>query len=103
MNHSGNLVTGLLQVLDEGGIHSIAEIARRLGAGEGLIVAIAEELQRRGLLTPLNDNCGTGCRGCAMSGACAAPGQASSGFGMMALTAKGRRWAQNRYVDTMGN
>jgi hypothetical protein len=103
MNRSGNVVADLLRMLGEGGIHSVAELARRLGTGDEMIVAIAEDLQRRGFLTPLHDGCGAACGGCAMAEGCAAPGRASSGLGMLALTEKGRRWSQNPVFDTTGN
>jgi FeoC like transcriptional regulator len=79
----------MLQLLDEGGIHSTAELARRLEISEGLITAMAGDLTHHGYLTPVESGCGTSCSGCWTAGSCYRPAVAP----MLALTAKGRQAA----------
>jgi hypothetical protein len=86
-----SLSTRLLGALAEGGIHPIANLARRLDVSEELVRALAEELARRGYLQAAGDDCGAGCRGCALSAGCA-PGEGPA-VPLFALTAKGRRAA----------
>jgi hypothetical protein len=54
----------MLQMLSEGGIHSTAELARRLGISEVLITAMAGDLARHGYLAPIESDCGKSCSGC---------------------------------------
>jgi hypothetical protein len=79
----------MLQMLEEGGIHSTAELARRLGVTEALITALAEDLARRGYLAPVDDGCGSSCSGCWAAGNCGRPQLTP----MLALTPKGRQAA----------
>lgn len=82
----------LLGVLAEGGIYPTATLARRLGVSQALVTTMAEELARHGYLRQAaGDDCGAGCRGCALSGGCA-PGEGPA-TPLFALTAKGRRAA----------
>lgn len=80
----------MLQLLEEGGIHSTVELARRLGVTEALIAAVADNLAHRGYLAPVDGGCGTSCSGCWAAGSCDRP-QATP---MLALTAKGRQAAR---------
>jgi hypothetical protein len=80
----------LLRVLDTGGLHSMDEVARRLGVSETLVAEMAEGLARRGYLAPL-DNCGPGCDGCGMASICGLDGHPRQRTLM--LTDKGRRAA----------
>ncbi|MCX6030301.1 MAG: FeoC-like transcriptional regulator [Chloroflexi bacterium] len=89
------LLNELLRLLAEGGVHSTAEIARRLGVGPELVAAMADDLARRGYLAPLDTGCATGCDGCGLASTCAAPGSPAAVIPMLALTAKGRRAAEN--------
>jgi hypothetical protein len=60
----GALLNQVLHLLGEGGIHSTAELARRLGVSEGLVTAMAADLMRHGYLAPIALDCGTTCSGC---------------------------------------
>ncbi len=79
----------LLRLLGDGGIHSTAELARRLDVSEGLVSAMAADLARRGYLEPIETGCGTGCDGCGLAKACA-PASGNAPAPMLMLTAKGR-------------
>jgi biotin operon repressor len=80
----------VLRLLAEGGIHSTAELARRLGVTEALITALAENLTRRGYLMPVDTGCGQrSCSGCWAAGSCEPP----RSIPMLALTPKGRQAA----------
>ena len=85
---------GMLRLLDDGGIHPMAELARRLGVGEGLVAAMADDLGRRGYLAEVAQSCGTACAGCSLRSACALPGPPAAAPRLLALTARGRRAAQ---------
>ncbi|PKO22409.1 MAG: hypothetical protein CVU38_09530 [Chloroflexi bacterium HGW-Chloroflexi-1] len=87
----GSLLTEVLRLLNEGGIHSTAELARRLDTREALVAAMAEDLAGRGYLELLADDCATACDGCALSGSCAMPGEPGAATRTFALTTKGRR------------
>ncbi len=89
------LLNEMLRLLGEGGLHSTAEIARRLGVGQEMVAAMADDLARRGYLVPLDAGCATGCDGCGLAHACAAPGSPAAVMPMLALTAKGRRAAES--------
>jgi thioredoxin reductase len=77
----------LLQMLSEGGIHSIAELARRLDTSDALVTAIAEDLTRHGYLVLVPSKCETSCSGCWAAGSCGGPEAAP----LLAVTARGRR------------
>lgn len=79
----------LLYLLGDSGIHSTAELARRLDVSEGLVSAMAADLARRGYLEPIETGCGTGCDGCGLAQACA-PASGKAPASMLMLTAKGR-------------
>jgi hypothetical protein len=80
----------MLRLLNEGGIHSTAELARRLGVGEELVGAMTDDLARRGYLTSPEMGRATVCDGCALAGTCT-----TAGTPLLALTVKGRRAAQS--------
>ena len=61
----GGLLHELLALLNDGGLRSTAELARQLGVSEGLVVAMADYLTRRGYLATLDLGCSTACHGCA--------------------------------------
>lgn len=81
-------MTGMLRLLGDGGLHSLAELARRLGLSEALVTAMADDLGRRGYLAAVGDACGAACAGCGIQQACAAPPR------LLALTPKGQRAAR---------
>jgi hypothetical protein len=82
---------GLLRLLNDGGLHSLAELARRLGLSEPLVAAMVDDLDRRGYLTAVGDACGTACAGCGLQEACATPGAPAPR--LLALTPRGQRAA----------
>jgi hypothetical protein len=66
----------LLELLAQSHVATLPELARRLGAGEGLVVAMLEDAARRGLLTVV-EGCATSCQKCGVkSCAIAAQGRA---------------------------
>jgi len=80
----------MLQLLEEGGVHSTAELARRLGTSEALVAAIAENLALRGYLMPVEGGCGASCSGCWASGSCDRPQPNPT----LALSTRGRQAAR---------
>jgi hypothetical protein len=92
-------LAALLHLLADGGIHSTAELARRLKVGEGLLAAMVDDLSRRGYLAELDQSCGAACAGCGVRAACAAPGSppaAAAAPRLLALTERGRQAAACR-------
>lgn len=85
-------LTGLLRLLSDGGLHSLAELARRLGLSEPLVSALVDDLGRRGYLAAVGDACGAACAGCGLQAACATPGAPAPR--LLALTPKGQRAAK---------
>jgi hypothetical protein len=86
------MLNDLLRLLGDGGIHSTAELARRLGVNEALLATMTGDLTRRGYLAALDMGCGTACDGCGIAAACA-PGKPDAHASMLTLTAKGQRAA----------
>lgn len=80
----------MLRLLDDGGIHTVAELARRLGVGETLVASMAADLTRRGYLAALETSCATACAGCGMAARCTAAGSEAPLLPLMTLTARGR-------------
>lgn len=80
----------LLGLLAEGGIRSLADLARRLDVSEALARLMAEDLTRRGYLVALESGCASTCAGCSLSGACSTA-DAHAAMPLLALTAKGRQ------------
>ncbi len=73
----------MLRLLEDGGIHSVAELAQRLEVSPELVRLMAEDLVRRGYLSAVGDGCSTPCAGCQLAGMCGeirAPGANSSLF-----------------------
>lgn len=85
------MLNEMLQLLDTGGMHSTAELARRLHVGEALVRLMVEDLTRRGYLTALQTDCATSCSGCALSGVCGTHDTMSQSAPLLALTGKGRQ------------
>ena len=91
---SRTLPTDMLRLLADGGIHSTAELARRLDVGEGLLAAMVDDLSRRGYLAAVGQSCGSTCDGCGIRSMCAAPGATPAAPRLLALTDRGRRAAR---------
>jgi hypothetical protein len=70
----------LMKEIRSGGTLQPAVLASRLGTSPGLVEMMLEDLERRGLLTRMDSDCGSTCGGCALSGDCGPAG------------AKGRMW-----------
>ena len=87
---STSLPDRMLQLLEEGGIHSTAELARRLGTTEALVAAMAENLTHHGYLTRVETGCETSCTGCWAAESCGR----SQHTAMLALTIRGRQAAR---------
>ena len=87
------MLNDLLRLLGDGGIHSTAELARRLGVNEALLAAMTSDLTRRGYLAALDMGCATACNGCGVAATCAAPGESAPHASLLALTPKGQRAA----------
>jgi hypothetical protein len=85
------MLNDLLRLLSDGGIHSTAELARRLGVNEALLTAMTGDLTRRGYLAALDTCWAIACEGCGLSTSCAAPGEPPVHPAMLALTQKGRQ------------
>jgi hypothetical protein len=83
----------MLRLLADGGIHSTAELARRLEVGEGLLAAMVDDLSRRGYLAAVDQSCGATCDGCGIQAACITSGGAPTTPRLLALTDRGRRAA----------
>jgi hypothetical protein len=83
----------MLRLLADGGIHSTAELARRLEVGEGLLAAMVDDLSRRGYLAAVDQSCGAACDGCGVRSACATPDATSATPRLLALTERGRHAA----------
>ncbi len=85
-----------LSLLAEGGIRSLAELARRLDVSEELVRLMAENLARQGYLAPTGSGCTTtACDGCALSDACSPSGAHAAKPLRLMLTPKGRQAAAN--------
>jgi hypothetical protein len=87
------MLNDLLRLLGDGGIHSTAELARRLGVSETLLKTMTGDLTRRGYLAALDMGCATACEGCGLSASCAAPGEPPAHAALLTLTPKGQRVA----------
>ncbi len=61
----------LLNEIRGGGTLQPATLAARLAISPGLVEMMLEDLERRGLITQVNTNCGEPCGGCPLVGECA--------------------------------
>ena len=91
------MLNDLLRLLGDGGIHSTAELARRLGVNEALLATMTGDLTRRGYLAALDMSCATACDGCGIAAACAARGAVCARIHVDAH-AKGQRVAGALHV-----
>jgi len=80
------MLTHLLQLLNQGTIHTPPALAAALGVPEALVVQMAEQLTRQGYLKE-SDSCGLACQGCALQQGC----QAARPAHTWALTEKGAK------------
>jgi hypothetical protein len=61
----------LLELLAAGEVASVSRLARTLGVNEPIVVALLEDLVRRGLLEVI-ESCQSSCEGCGVGKSCAA-------------------------------
>ncbi len=88
------MLSEMLRLLNDGGIHTTAEMAHRIGISEALAQLMMEDLTRRGYLTALETACADRCRDCALFHAFqAVDGTQASRPLLLMLTAKGRQIA----------
>jgi Mn-dependent DtxR family transcriptional regulator len=76
----------LLELVAEGGAHSYADLAQRLGVSEGLLGQMIEDLARMGYLRLVVGGCEARCAGCPLAATCAIGGPTR----VWALTEKGQ-------------
>lgn len=62
----------ILQLLEQGGVHTVADLAAALDTSEVLAEQMIESLAQRGYLTPLGD-CSTTCTTCPARSLCQSP------------------------------
>ena len=62
----------LLELLQAGGTHRVADLARQLETTPELVEVMLADLARMGYLKPVGGECGGGCAGCSLAGLCAA-------------------------------
>ncbi len=83
------MLNELLRLMGDGGIHSTAELAQRLGVSQELVRLMTDDLVRRGYLSVVGDSCSTACASCQLAGTC---GQARApGSGSVLLMVTGKR------------
>jgi hypothetical protein len=80
------VLENLLQVLHEGGVHSPADLARRLGVGQELLEQMLADLERLGYLKQMSTDCPSHCADCPLSSHCTVV----EGGRVWSLTEKGR-------------
>jgi hypothetical protein len=66
------MLNRLLELLQAGGTHRVADLARQLETTPELVEVMLEDLARMGYLKPVGGECGEGCAGCSLAGLCAA-------------------------------
>jgi hypothetical protein len=74
----------LLNEIRAGGTLQPGVLAAKLNTSTGLVEMMLEDLERRGMITLVNTNCGEPCGGCPMVGECAVN------------TPQGRLWILNQ-------
>ena len=79
----------LLRMVAEGGLHSVDELARRMGVAGPLLEAALPDLARMGYLRAADEGCAAHCGGCPAGGC-----SPSAGGRLWTLTEKGIQAAQ---------
>ena len=64
---SATLLEQLLNLLRQGGVRSLAQVAAELDTSPALVESMLEDLARRGYLRPVEASCAPACAGCAQS------------------------------------
>ena len=66
-----NMLEALINEIRQGGTLQPAALAAKLNTSQGLVEMMLEDLERRGLLSQLNNGCSTtACHGCAIADSC---------------------------------
>ncbi len=71
------MLESLLTEIRNGGTLQPVTLAARLNLQLGLVEAMLEDLERRGLLTQVDVDCNSSCGGCSLAGACG-PGRSKA-------------------------
>ncbi|MBN1180111.1 MAG: hypothetical protein JXD18_12940 [Anaerolineae bacterium] len=66
------MLNNLLVLLQTGGTHRVADLARELDTTPEMVEAMLESLERMGKLQPVERTCGGACGTCSLAGLCAA-------------------------------
>ena len=66
------MLNQLLELLQSGGTHRVADLAHELDTTPDLVEAMLEDLGRMGYLKRMGGACGDGCGGCSLAGLCSA-------------------------------
>jgi hypothetical protein len=72
------MLNRLLELLQAGGTHRVADLARELETTRELVEVMLDDLARMGYLKPVGGECGGGCAGCSLAGLCAAGSPSTS-------------------------
>jgi hypothetical protein len=73
----------LLEEIRRGGTLPPAVLAARLGESTGMVEMMLEDLERRGRLRRLDNQCGSACGGCSVADSCLPNGGAKSKVWML--------------------
>jgi hypothetical protein len=65
------MLNRLLELLQAGGTHRVANLARELETTPELVEVMLEDLVRMGYLKLVGGECDGGCAGCSLAGLCA--------------------------------
>jgi bacterioferritin-associated ferredoxin len=82
----------LLRLVSSGGVHSLRQLAQRLGVSQPLVESILDELVRRGYLRPMDRSSHDVCDSCPTASNCSSCHSAR----VWALTEAGVRIAQSQ-------
>ncbi len=83
------MLSQVLKIVSEGGIHSLQDLAHRLGVTDPLLESMLEDLERLGYLRRVNATCTGRCQSCEAQSVCAI----SAGRQVWSLTETGLRKA----------
>lgn len=75
----------LLNILHQGGSHTVAGLAQKLGTSPTMVEVMLEDLTRRGYLQTIGDRCTSECEHCPFGSGCTVAGAKQ----VWSLTGKG--------------
>lgn len=86
------MLTRLLTLIQEGGLRTTGELAAAMGLSHELVVAMIDDLSRRGRLLPTTVSCTPRCGSCPLKGTCGTiSGEAGRLFALLPGRAPGDR------------